>query len=118
MPSLAGTYNMVVDQGATFYRAIVKKDSQGRVVPLLDVDARMQVRKTFDSLQPIINLTTENNFIVIEAARGIITIVISDVITSGLAAGEYVYDLELVYPDDRVERLIMGTFTVRREVTR
>jgi hypothetical protein len=118
MPSLAGTYNMVVDQGATLYRAIRKKDPQGRVIPLPNVNARMQVRKTFESLTPIINMTTENNFIVIEEPRGIITLVISDEITSGLLAGEYVYDLELIYPDDTVERLIMGTFTVRREVTR
>jgi hypothetical protein len=118
MPSLAGTYNMVVDQGATFYRAIVKKDPQGRTIPLTNVNARMQVRSSYDSLTPILNLTTENNFIVIEERRGIITLNISDIITSGLSAGEYVYDLELIYPDDRVERLVMGTFTVRREVTR
>ena len=118
MPSLAGTYNMVVDQGATFYRAIVKKDSEGRVIPLIDVNARMQVRSSYDSLTPILSMTTENNFIIIEERRGIITLHISDIITSGIAAGEYVYDLELIYPDDRVERLIMGTFTVRREVTR
>ena len=118
MPSLAATYNMVADQGATFYRAIVKKDDQGRVIPLTDYTARMQIRETCDSLSAIINLTTENNFIVIEAARGIITILVSSTIMEGIFPGEYVYDLELIYPDGRVERMLMGTFTVRREVTR
>jgi hypothetical protein len=118
MPSLAASYNIVADQGATFYRSFVKKDHLKRVIPLKGVSARMQLRDTYESQIPIINITTENNFIAIEEARGIITVVIPGNIMETIAAKKYVYDLELIYPDNTIERLLMGTFHVRREVTR
>jgi hypothetical protein len=118
MPSLAASYNIVADQGATFYRAFIKKDHLKRVIPLEGVSARMQLRETYESPTPIISMTTENNFIAIEEGRGIITVIISSNIMETIAAKKYVYDLELIYPDNKVERLVMGTFHVRREVTR
>ena len=118
MPTLAGTYNIVADQGATFSRAFIKKDDEKRIIPLTGYSARMQVRETYDSQNTVLNLTTENDYIIIEGARGILSIVIPDDDTRILTPGEYVYDLELIYPDGQVERMLMGTFTVRREVTR
>lgn len=118
MTVLAGTYNIVADQGATFTRAFIKKDDQGRVIPLTGCTARMQIRETYESTGVMADLTTENDYIVIDEARGIISIVIPDDETRIFLPGEFVYDLELIYPDTSVERMLMGTFTVRREVTR
>lgn len=118
MPVLAGTYNIVADQGATFSRAFIKKDDEKRIIPLTGYTARMQVREAYDSQNTVLDLTTENDYIIIEGARGILSIVIPDDDTRILTPGEYVYDLELIYPDGQVERMLMGTFTVRREVTR
>lgn len=118
MGSLAGTYNIICDQGATFSRAIVRKDSQKRVVPLPGYTARMQVRSTIDSSDVIITLTTENNRIIIDPPKGQITLQIDATTTAEINAGKYVYDLELISPQGSVERLIMGSFTVRGEVTR
>lgn len=118
MPVLAGTYNIVADQGATFSRAFIKKDDEKRIIPLTGYTARMQVRETYDSIDTVLDLTTENDYIIIDGSRGIISVVIPDNTTRVLIPGEYVYDFELIYPDGKVERMLMGTFTVRREVTR
>ena len=118
MPVLAGTYNIVADQGATFSRAFIKKDDEKRIIPLTGYTARMQVRESYDSTGIVLNLNTDNDYIIIDGSRGIISVVVPDDETRILNPGEYVYDLELIYPDGQVERMLMGTFTVRREVTR
>lgn len=118
MSSLAATYNIIADQGATFSRALVRKDSQKRVTPLTGYTARMQVRSQVSSLDVVLNLTTENNGIVINPSIGQIVIQATDQVMSNIPAGKYVYDLETISPDGDVERLVMGSFTVRPEVTR
>ena len=120
MPVLAGTYNIIADQGATFSRAFIKKDDEKRIIPLTGYTARMQVRQTYESVDTLLDLNTENGYITIDGPRGIISIVVPDNDTRILTPGEYVYDLELIYPSPnlQVERMLMGTFTVRREVTR
>lgn len=118
MSALAATYNIIADQGATFSRALVRKDSQKRVTPLTNYTARMQVRPVIDSSEVILNLTTENNGIVIDAPKGQITIQATATAMANILAGKYVYDLELISPTGGVERLVMGSFTVRAEVTR
>lgn len=118
MSSIAGTYNIIADQGATFSRAVIKKDSRKRVIPLTDYTARMQVRVSVDSSSAILNMTTENGYITIDEPKGSVFFGVSADEMSGIPAGKYVYDLELVSPIGVVERLIMGSFTVRAEVTR
>ena len=118
MPSLAAQYNFIADQGATFRRGLIKKDSYGRTVPLTGYTVRMQIRETYESPTTLFNLTVASGNITIDAARGVITITITDEEMTNVVPQEYVYDIELAYPTGEVERLLMGTFTVRNEVTR
>lgn len=118
MPSIAGTYNIIADQGATLSLGLVKKDTRKRVVPLTGYTARMQVRETANASNVLINLTTENDGLIIDAPRGMINIYITSTQMSNINSGKYVYDLELIDGDGEVERLVMGSFTVRPEVTR
>lgn len=118
MPSIAGIYNIIADQGATYSLGLVKKDSRKRVVPLTGYTARMHVRESAAASNTVLELTTENDGLIIDAPRGMVTIYISSQQMTNINAGKYVYDLELIDGDDEVERLIMGSFTVRAEVTR
>lgn len=118
MPSLAAQYNFIADQGATFRRGLIKKDSYGRTVPLTGYTVRMQIRETYESENTLFNLTVGSGHITIQASKGVITITIPDEEMTDVYPREYVYDIELVYPTGEVERLLMGTFTVRNEVTR
>jgi len=115
--ALAGAYDIIIDQGATYSQVITWKDSAGTPVSLVGYTARMQVRGIPSSSDIVIELTTENGRITLGGVAGTVTLTIAASDTAALAAGSMKYDLELVN-GIVVERLLMGTFTVRSEVTR
>ncbi len=115
MTALAGKLNIVIDQGATYSQAITWKDSNG-VIDNTGYSARMQARATVPSASTVVSLT-DGSGITLGGADGIITIALTATETAGITEGKYVYDLELVNGSD-VYRVVMGTFTVRGEVTR
>jgi hypothetical protein len=118
MSSIAAIHNIIADQGATFTYAFVKKDSENRVVPLTGYTARMQVRGSVSSTTATLNLTTENGYLTIDAFKGAIMVEVPYTVMTNILPEKYVYDLEIIDDEDSVERLVMGTFTVRAEVTR
>ena len=66
-----------------------------------------------------LELTTENGRINVIGAEGRFDLYIAASDMSSLAQGIYVYDLQVQAPvTGFVDRLIMGNFTVRSEVTR
>ena len=115
--ALAGSYNVTIDQGATYSQVFTWKDSAGDPVSLVGWTARMQVRRRMPSTGALVDLTTENSGIVLGGAAGTVTVTIAATATDDLPVGEHVYDLELVN-GSVVERLVMGSFTVRGEVSR
>jgi hypothetical protein len=82
--------------------------------------ARMQVRTSVDSLDVILELTTENNGITLHPTNGNITLYVSDDEMAGISENKYIYDLELIAPSSQlyVYKLLTGNFAVRAEVTR
>lgn len=113
----AAIYHIKLEQGSTFNLAATYKDSSGSPINLSGYTARMQMRKSIDDASPIIELTTANGRISIDGPTGKVTMTIAAGDTATLDAGDGVYDLELV-SGSVVEKLIKGTFTVEREVTR
>lgn len=114
---MAGTHDIVCDQGATFSRVFTWQDSTGLPVNLTGYTARMQVRATIDSASILLSLTTENSGIALGGAAGTVTVTATATQTAAVAAGCYVYDIELVI-GSTVVRLVQGQFTVDGEVTR
>lgn len=121
--SIAGTYRIVCDQGKTFTRTLTYGSTVAGVFTPFDnsgMSARMQVRRTFDSNPPVLNLTTGTGEIVLGGVNGNITVTV-DAVTMATLRGDYVYDLELVdtVPNpDIVYGIVRGSFTVRPEVTK
>jgi len=123
---IAGNYNMLCQQGASFARVIALEQprtpteedpAEYEIYPLENHTARMQVRRTIESTTPMISLTTENGRIAINSAEGLITLSISAADTAALTSSG-VYDLEIISPGGLVSRVIQGTFTLSLEVTR
>lgn len=112
---LAGTYNIVCEQGATFLREITVVNADGSIPDYGTSTARMQVRPTVDSATIIISLTTENGRITLLDNKITLNITADD--TTLLVQGTYKYDLEIVTGAD-VIRLVQGDFKVSPEVTR
>jgi hypothetical protein len=114
----AGSYNFAAEQGATLERTITYTDSSGALVNLTGYSARMQVRVAVESTAITLELTTTNGRLIMGGALGTISILVDNTTMSGIPAGSYVYDLEIVSANGKVTRLIEGRFVVKAEVTR
>ena len=113
----ATTYDILIEQGATFSQLITYKEA-GVAINLTGYTARMQVRATLESATTVVELTTANGRIALGGTAGTITLTISATDTAALASGRGVYDLELVSGSGIVTRLLQGVATISRNVTR
>jgi hypothetical protein len=113
----ATTYDILIEQGATYSQVITYKDN-GVAVNLTGYTARMQVRATLESASTLVELTTANGRIALGGTAGTISLTISATDTAALTSGRGVYDLELVSGSGIVTRLLQGVCTISRNVTR
>lgn len=122
----SGIWNITAEQGATWNPTLTYRDSTGALVNLTGYTARMQVRDGFEASAATLDLTTENGGITLGGAAGTIAPLATATQMTALSAADaskfppnkvYVYDLELIN-GAVITRLLQGTFTVVREVTR
>ena len=125
---IAGVYNITLEQGTTFYRLIdvmeptVLDPDVYEAFDLTGYTARMQIRRTIDSDTPMVSLTSPtvsgNGITVMDGANNAISINITDATTS-LVDSSGLYDLEIIKTSTgQVSRLLQGTVTLSREVTK
>lgn len=114
---MAGTYNIVAEQGATFNLNFTISTS-GTVWDLTSYTARMQVRTNVESSSTLLSLTSAAGNIVLGGAAGTVAVTVSASTMAGIIAGSHVYDLEVVSSGGVVTRILEGKFRVKAEVTR
>lgn len=126
---LAGNYNMTCQQGSTFTRLIeleqpdLTADPTGATFEEFDLTgytARMQVRRTIDSANFLLSLTTENGGLTINPTEGFsnhIYINVSASVTASISTSG-LYDLEIISSTGTVSRILQGEFRLSPEVTR
>jgi hypothetical protein len=105
--------NLTVDQGSSFESTIDITDSENNPVNLTGYTFRGQIRKTYAS-------TTSVSFTItsISPTSGSIKLVLSAEQTSGIKAGRYLYDVEIISSTNIVTRVIEGQIEVTPRVTR
>jgi hypothetical protein len=112
----SASYNITIEQGATFSKTLIYKDSNGTPINMSDVaEVRGQMRPT------IASSTFKDFTLTIDAnpALGKIYWSMSDEDTAALSApSTQYYDIELEFDDGTVKRILQGTVTVSPEVTR
>ena len=110
----AGTYNLVIDQGSDFVLDLIIKQS-GSALNLTNYSGRAQLRTSVTASSASASFTvTKTN-----AAGGALKLELSASTSSSLAAGQYVYDLEIFTSGDAiVKRILQGDVTITPEVTR
>jgi hypothetical protein len=126
---LAGNYNMTCQQGSTFSRTIeieqpdLASDPTGNTFIPFDLSgytARMQVRRTIDSSNVLLELTTSNGGLTVNPIEGdtnkIFLYASANVTASVSTSG--VYDIEIISAENIVSRVLQGTFNLSPEVTR
>ena len=101
-------------KGSAFTGQIVVKNPDLKLAGLLYWESRVQVRRTYDFTSPLVEFTSTNGRLTQDTETAKITLSLSAEETSGLEAGEHVYDLEVTSTGSRpaVLRLIKGTFSV------
>lgn len=113
---MAGTYNIEIEAGATFSRALQWK-SGNIAVNLAGCTARLMARTSYAETNTTLSLTSPSACLSISnATTGNIAIALDPATTANLVDG--VYDLEIVFGSGAVTRLLSGTLTVSPEVTR
>jgi hypothetical protein len=106
--------NIVIDQGADFSTTITVTDSAGDPLDLTGYTARGQIRKHYTS-------TTKVDFGTVflsPRTSGILSLSLTNVQTTAMESGRYVYDVELISSANNISRLVEGIATVTPEVTR
>jgi hypothetical protein len=111
-----GRYNIKVYQGATFELAPQWK-IDGKYVNVTGYTANMIVRNSPTSTGSIVTLSSANGRILTGTTDGKFTLQLTAAETGALAAGQYVYDLEVTSPGGIVTRLLEGGFIVYEGVT-
>ena len=109
----AGTYNFIVEQGATFTRQLTVKENNS-VMDLTGYSVASKMRSTHDTSTVAGTFTCT----VSNASGGIITVAMTSSTTADIEEGIYVYDLEITSGAGIVTRLLQGEVTVNPEVTR
>lgn len=116
METPTNEWNPTIQQGALMEWAISMKNPDKTAMNLTGYTVRGQLRRTFDSATVELDLATGSHVTISNAAGGIVTLSIAASVTATLS-GSYKYDIELVNGSD-VHRILQGTMTVSREVTR
>jgi hypothetical protein len=104
--------NLVVDQGSSFSTTLNLTDDDGDVINLTGYTAAGQLRKHYTSSNSV------SFTITLGGANGTVTLAMSSNTTANIAAGRYVYDVELTDNTGLVSRLFEGIVTVTPQVTR
>jgi len=112
-------HNIKIIQGATLSDVTTWKAGTPAVaVDLTGCTARMQARAKITDTATLLSLTTENGGIALGGAAGTVAINMAAVATAALTWKSAVYDLEIVFADATVRRLLAGSISVSPEVTR
>ncbi len=112
-------YDLLIRQGDKFEQSIAAKNSDGTAKDLTGYSARMQVRATPESSTVLLEASTANGRISINAPGGIVTITVGADITAPLNWNVAYYDLEIFTADPaNVTRLLEGYASLSKEVTR
>ena len=110
----AATYDLVIDQGSDFAIDLTVTES-GSAKNLSGYSGRAQLRTTHAASSVTASFTVS----IVNAANGQLKMEIPANTTTSIAAGRYVYDLEIHTANNAVvKRLIQGSVTINPEVTR
>jgi hypothetical protein len=115
---MAENYELKIDQGASLELSFLFADENNVPINLTGYTARMQLRTSYTAPTHALELTTENNRILLTPLEGKMTLSLPASVTTTIIPQRYVYDVELVSPTGFVTRAIEGDAIVTPEVTR
>jgi hypothetical protein len=118
MTVVPARYYLTIYQGSDFSEVVTfLQTAGGTPVDLTGLTGRMQIRKTKESTDVIIELTTENGRLAFGGTDGVVTMTLTAAETATILT-EGVYDLEFVTSATSAARWLEGLVILSKEVTR
>lgn len=114
---MAASFTLVLEQGAQKDLVFALKDSNNNPIDLTSWTAKLQIRETFDSTNPLLTLTSPASGLVINAGAGTITLSITAAQTTALTVERAVWDLLGTDAGGAPRRLLQGVVNIMRRVT-
>lgn len=114
-------FNFTIEQGSTYSKPFAWKNSSGTAMDLTDCTLRMMIRRDVNDALPILSLTSNppaGLTILAPPTNGQFRIDITASQTAALVFSEAKYDLEVQDALGTVVRLLEGTITLSKEITR
>lgn len=116
---MAGSLNLIIEQGTTFYKKLILSDNNDKNIDLTGYTAKMQIRTCCDGEIIASSLSDPVTIIIdITPLDSMIEITILDEITANFENSKVVYDLVIESSSGFVTRLLEGSVTISKEVTR
>ncbi len=111
-------HDITIDKGASFEESITWTTEEKKPVDLTGATAKMQIRKTVESANAILSISSLSREIKLGGKDGTIHIEIPPRLTSKITESTGVYDLTVSWPTGRVVRLLGGSVKFIKGVTR
>lgn len=116
---MATKLDLRIDQGSKFTRNIQVNNPNGTPFDLTGYSARMMIRPSVSSATVLLEASTANGRVTINAPGGVVMIDVGADVTSLLTFSAGVYDIEVFTVDPaEVIRIVEGNASLSREVTR
>lgn len=109
--SLPANYNLVLYKGDYFNTSVIIKDNSGSPINLTGYTAKCSIKDSPGAS------TSYDAVCTIDAPNGLVDITFPSSVTSGIAAGDYVWDFQVTNPSNNVRTYLAGDVTVYAEVT-
>jgi hypothetical protein len=114
----AGNYDYTgdqsVEQGETWRKTQVFKDSTGALYDLTGFKAVMAAKRSYNAVDQIVNLTTENGGIVLGGPNGTIDLLLTAAQTKVIYIYQGIYQLDLISPGGDIIRFLEGYLDVKQ----
>tara|TARA_R110002153_G_scaffold6602_1_gene30361 strand:+ start:418 stop:768 length:351 start_codon:yes stop_codon:yes gene_type:complete len=114
----AGYHHFIIEQGATFAQTLTLKDANDTLIDLTGFTGSMHFRQNPDSDTTVLDISTTNGRMVLNGTAGTLVCTVSATDTAALTATDGIFDCEVTSGGGIVTRLIEGTYSIRRNITR
>lgn len=114
---MAEQLDIEIQQGDTFEWEITVQDAAGAPLDLTTYTIRGQGRKKYSDTDPAFSFVCTKAVDQV-ANKGLVVLTLSDTISAAIAAGKYLYDIEVVSAGGAVKKIYKGTAIVPAEVTK
>lgn len=115
----AARYDFEIEQGARLLLPMTYKDSAGAAINITGYTGKLQIREKPESTASLLDCTTANGrFAITNAAAGQFKIDVAGTDTAALSFATAKYDLFIYDASSNAKRILYGTVTLVRTVTR